>query len=221
MSKLTSPKDQRNYFIMEVEDKVNKWIWENYDKVEVFRGEYLAINSEKGIIVHSKDFKTCVELAGEKNIPYTIYKVRKDPNAIYILPNFPIKLKSVKKNVWQPEYRVKIFNDENYVELELLVDSGADITVINYDVGQKLGLSRAPREVALKAYGIVGSFDYLLRELDFAIDEHKIKVTVAWAQDSDIESLLGREDIFDNFFIEFQGKNRLVKFKFVGNENIG
>ena len=202
---------------MEIKDKINKWIWDNYDDVQKFKGEYLAINPEKGIIVHDKNFKTCVKQAKGKHMSYTVYKVRDEPGAVYIMPCFPIRLKSVRKNIWQPEYKVKIYNDEKYVEIELLVDSGADITVISYEIGENLGLCQAAHEVPLKAYGIVGSFEYLLRQLRFDIDENEIDVVVAWAQDAEVESLLGREDIFDKFFIEFQAKNRLVKFKYVGD----
>lgn len=96
----------------------------------------------------------------------------------------------------------------------MLVDSGADITVIPKWTGDDLGLQLAEDEYIEKAEGINGTIDYVIRNLTFDLDGHVFKAPVGWIQTEGVEDILmGREVIFDLFDVEFKQKDELILFK--------
>ena len=52
----------------------------------------------------------------------------------------------------------------------MLIDSGADFSLIRFQAGKELRLSRSNEEVLLIARGIGGSISYLLRRVRLVID---------------------------------------------------
>jgi len=96
----------------------------------------------------------------------------------------------------------------------MLVDSGADITLISFKIGQDLGFSLAESEAKRGAETVGGNVEYVLREIEMTIDKHSFIATVAWLQSPiDVEQLLlGREVVFDKFNIEFRQAEEKIIF---------
>ena len=55
---------------------------------------------------------------------------------------------------------------------------------------------------------------YLLRRICLAIDGHPVNAMVTWCQDEAIEDMIvGRQDVFNAFHIEFRQNERRIIFK--------
>ena len=66
----------------------------------------------------------------------------------------------------------------------------------------------------------MGEVSYLLRRIDIVIDGHSVSATVAWCQDEDIgDMIVGRQDVFDAFHIEFRQSEKRIIFKPVENKD--
>ena len=89
-----------------------------------------------------------------------------------------------------------------------------DISLIPFDTGRLLGLSRSDEEILSFAQGVGGEVSYLLRRICLTIDGHSVSTMVAWCQDKEIEDMIvGRQDVFDAFHIEFRQSERRIIFK--------
>jgi hypothetical protein len=100
----------------------------------------------------------------------------------------------------------------------MLVDSGADFSLISKELGSKLGYVKSPGETLSQAEGVGGSVNYLLRDVEIEIDSHLIVAPVAWLQAAEYEEvILGREVVFDCFDIEFKQAEETIVFKFRNN----
>ncbi len=117
----------------------------------------------------------------------------------------------------------KIFKPFSFVRLEyknqflslypMLVDSGADITLIPRKTGVRLGFVE-PKEGEVKELGgIAGSAPVVYRTMDMRVEDVKFPCRVAWAQTDDVPPVLGRVDVFDKFDIELKQSERKVLFK--------
>jgi len=99
------------------------------------------------------------------------------------------------------------------IELPLYIDSGADISMIPYRFGKALRLDRTSKDRIRKIRGITGaSVPYIVKRLSFIFRGRKITARVAWSTKEEVPLLLGRMDIFDNFRITFDQRNRSVNF---------
>ena len=101
----------------------------------------------------------------------------------------------------------------------MLVDSGAEVSLISYKIGQYLGYQLADAESTLVAETIGGNVEYVLRNLEITIDNHQLIAPVAWLQTPiDTEQLLlGREVVFDKFNIEFRQAEETIIFSWRDN----
>lgn len=96
----------------------------------------------------------------------------------------------------------------------MLVDSGAELSLISLKFGQNLGYALADAEATLVAETIGGNVEYVLRNLEMTIDGHTFIATVAWLQTDPAgeQLLLGREVVFDRFNIEFRQADEQIIF---------
>lgn len=125
-----------------------------------------------------------------------------------------LKIKSLSAGEWTPTYPVKFKLDDNsFLELDMLVDSGADITFIPKPIGERLGFTRSRHETIFTAYGVGSELSYLVREMPIKIDDTELTIRLLWGQDEGVaDILLGRLDVFDHFDVLFSQTNRHVKF---------
>jgi len=186
-----------------------KWQEEIFTNKKLW-GKIIAIHEDR--IVASADSYTSLNKKIKNISGCRFFCVPKNLDRIRILT---LKIKSIKKHNWIPTYFVTFHgvNKKQYVE-EMLIDSGADISVINHHFGKQIGLKTTPNEMLLTAEGIGGVINYYLREIEIEINGHKFLVPVAWLVDDKInDMIIGREVIFDIFNIEFRQSEEKIIFK--------
>jgi hypothetical protein len=113
--------------------------------------------------------------------------------------------------VWVPVVRVRLRHGGNALDLDMTVDSGADLTMLPYQVGLNLGFRKGTSRMS-RLSGIAGGAPYLLKKAGLEIATIRLRRCVAWAQTDDVPILLGRCDVFDRPTISFNGRERRVTF---------
>ncbi len=175
-----------------------------------YKDQYIAYNAG-GLIAHSEDLQEVLAQANSSQEDYLIYLVPKRTASIQILP---IHFRSVVRHEWLPNYSVTLKHQEYEMVATMLVDSGAEVSLITQKVGQDLGYALADSELTLLAETIGGTVEYVLRNVEMTINEHSFIAPVAWLQtDTGGEQLLlGREVVFDRFNIEFRQAEEKIIF---------
>ena len=194
-----------------------RWLNKNRESIlDLYKDEYIAYN-EKGIVAHGENLKPVLEKAQGSGQSFVIYLVPRNHYSIQILP---IKFRSVVRHNWQPNYLVKLKHNQIEIETIMLVDFGGEVSLISYKMGQDLDYKLADAESTLVAETIGGNVEYVLRNIEFTIDNHQLIAPVAWLQTpTDTEqSLLGREVIFDKFNIEFRQAEEKIIFTWRDNK---
>lgn len=99
----------------------------------------------------------------------------------------------------------------NKIEIyQFLIDSGADTTVINYQLGELLGFSVKRNEKPIQIIGIGGLTNGYIRPLELGIAGKKINLNVCWIHSTRVPLLLG-QDVFDHFKITFiKSENKII-----------
>jgi len=119
-------------------------------------------------------------------------------------------MRTLKAHDWQPKYELRV-KSQNSVRVKMLVDSGAELSLITKKLGRDLACAKAGGEINSKAEGVGGSIEYLLREVEIELEGHTFRVPVAWSQTDNCEQiLLGREVVFDLFDIEFKQADEMI-----------
>ena len=62
----------------------------------------------------------------------------------------PLHVRALGGHSWLPSRPVRIAGPDGELSADMLIDSGADISVVSYEVGRQLGWEVAPAEVALE-----------------------------------------------------------------------
>lgn len=95
----------------------------------------------------------------------------------------------------------------------MLIDSGADITLIPKRAGDCLGFE-IEKETIQEIRGIgEGVVPYIIKTVQIEIGEYQINGRIGWVLIEEVPFLLGRVDIFDQFDIGFDHSTRKVSFK--------
>jgi hypothetical protein len=125
-----------------------------------------------------------------------------------------LKVRSILTGQWEPMYPVLFkLDDGSSMNFNMLVDSGADISFISKNIGEQLGLTKAPHETVETAFGVGSRLSYLNRTLNVKIDDTELSVRFLWSQDEGVDDIiLGRLDVFDRFDVLFSQKKRKVIF---------
>ncbi|MCC5668691.1 retropepsin-like domain-containing protein [Nostoc sp. CHAB 5784] len=192
-----------------------KWLNQNRQMLlYLYKNQYVAYNAN-GLIAHSENLHEVLELADASEQPFVIYLVPPRTASIQILP---IRFRTVARHDWQPNYHVKLKHRDIEVSTIMLVDSGAELSLISFKVGQDLGYALADAESKLLAETI-GGIEYVLRNVEMTIDEHSFIAPVAWLQTNTggEQLLLGREVVFDKFNIEFRQADEQIIFTWRGD----
>lgn len=192
--------------------------WTN--KVSTNRARYerkFIVHTDTEILFESADMLE----ANRWRIAYQTANGLGDVMSLYFVPRHfdavrvrMIKVRSVLMGQWSPTYPV-LFNldDGSKVNLNMLVDSGADMSLIPKNIGEQLGLEKAAHETIETAFGVGSRLSYLNRTLQIKIDDTELSVRFLWLQDEGIDDIiLGRLDVFDRFDVLFSQKKRKVIF---------
>lgn len=190
-----------------------RWLNRNRQHLQQFAHQYVAYNAN-GIITHSENLRQVLQLAEESGEIFSIYLVPGFTGSIVILL---IAFRSVSRHEWSPNYQVTLKHRHIEMQVIMIVDSGADFSVISLKTGRDLGYALADGEELLVGQTLGGSVEYVLRRIEMAIDGHKFTAPVAWLQNNTADvMLLGREVIFDKFNIEFRQADEEVIFTWRG-----
>ncbi|MEG3862559.1 retropepsin-like domain-containing protein [Microcoleus sp. herbarium12] len=188
-----------------------KWLNRNrLDLLDFYRNQYVAYNAE-GLIAHSENLREILDLAQASGELYAIYLVPRSTASIQILS---IRFRTVSRHNWQPNYHVKMKHRDVEISTTMLVDSGAELSLISFKLGQDLGFALADAESSLLAETVGGRVEYVIRNIEMTIDGHGFIAPVAWLQTNTggEQLLLGREVVFDRFNIEFRQAEEQVLF---------
>ena len=116
-------------------------------------------------------------------------------------------------NFWIPTARVELISKSKTCFCEMLIDSGADITLIRRSLGEFLGLSFDGKKI-MELRGISeGAIPYTIEEIKIRIEKYEFKARVGISMVEEVPLILGRLDIFDNFNIEFKQKVGVTVFR--------
>lgn len=95
----------------------------------------------------------------------------------------------------------------------MLVDSGADVTLVPWSLGQHLGFQAKPSERIHSVVGVGGQIQVRSRRLRVALGEGGpvVVMDVQWSA-VEVPGLLGRRGIFERYRVEFDQSARKVRF---------
>lgn len=116
------------------------------------------------------------------------------------LPLYSENLGFVKR----PFAEIILHGPSEKIKVNMLVDSGADVSVISYKRGIRLGLKIKENEPIFTLGGISGGIPVVYRNLQMEIGEHKFDARVAWSLSEEIPEIPGRLSVFDEFNIELK-----------------
>lgn len=194
-----------------------KWLNSNRQQLKQYAHQYVAYNA-KGVITHSENLREVLNFAEASGEIYSIYLVPGFTESIVILP---IYFRTVRRSEWQPDYQVILKHKELVMKASMIVDSGADVSVISFKAGRDLGYALADGEEILVGQTISGRVEYVLRRVELTIDGQTFMAPVAWIQNNTADvMLLGREVVFDKFNIEFRQADEQIIFTWRGNSTV-
>jgi Family of unknown function (DUF5678)/Aspartyl protease len=191
----------------------NDWYKDNRKELKKYRGQWIAYTN-KGVISHDRDYDKMKDGVPPSlsSLDYVIERIF-ESEFVEPVRFYPVRMRTLKAHDWQPKYELRL-KYQNAVKVKMLVDSGAELSLITKKLGRDLGCAKAGGEINNKAEGVGGSIEYLLREVEIELDGHIFTAPVAWAQtDFCEEILLGREVVFDLFDIEFKQAEEMIIFK--------
>ena len=196
---------------------INKWRQANKRLFYQFPSEWVAFSPEKGILAHHPSRKTVSETllaAGYSRLDFIMEYIH--PYEV-IRPKriLPIRIKSVKRHEWTPKYPIVLKRNDIQLEERMLIDSGADISVISKQTGLDLGLTIQAEDYQQSAEGVGGgTIIYLTKVIQIIIDNHTLSIPVAWLLEDEVEEMIiGREIVFDIFDIEFKQADEEIIFR--------
>ncbi len=113
--------------------------------------------------------------------------------------------------ILKPIIPVTIIGAKRSLNIFMLLDSGADLSLIPYSVGETIGLE-LDIENRSEVQGIgEGSVPYILNKVKLKIENIEISVRVGWALIEEVPFILGRLDVFQNFSVEFREfENKII-----------
>ena len=106
----------------------------------------------------------------------------------------------------RPVLEIELFGPKNKVSIfGALVDSGADVSVLNIGVAEILGLdlSKAERQ---RTIGISGGQETLVSTIQIRVEgqDQRITIPVRFIDSQYVDALLGQEGFFDHYRIKFE-----------------
>lgn len=111
----------------------------------------------------------------------------------------------------KPIIPVRIAGPGRAINVFMLLDSGADLSMLPYSAGEAIGL-RLDMGTRSEVQGIgEGAVPYVLGEVDLGIGGTVLHARVGWAFIEEVPFLLGRLDVFRELAIEFREfENKIV-----------
>ena len=116
--------------------------------------------------------------------------------------------------IFRPFAKVILQKDSISVEVSMLIDSGADISMIPFSFGKALGFKQKETDIISEVQGISGAgVPYIVKKVNFILNKKPLNVRIAWALVEEVPILMGRLDIFDKFKIIFDQRKSWIVFE--------
>jgi hypothetical protein len=94
----------------------------------------------------------------------------------------------------------------------MYIDSGADVSLLPRQFGERLGLALDKNKIQeIKGIG-ERAVPVVISTVRMRIGEKEFDSKVAFSLIEEVPLILGRQDVFDNFEITFDQKNRTIMF---------
>jgi hypothetical protein len=191
---------------------INNWVNANRSLLQKYIGKWIAY-TEDGLIAVGDSIEEVSNKAKEINENHWVFFV----NPLYYegVRFRPIHFRSISFHDWQPLYTIELQFKSSRLKLPMLIDSGADGSLISYHTGVQLGLTLSEGETKQLARGIGGGVIYYVwRDIQISIDTHSLIIPIAWVVEGENqEEILGRAVVFDHFDIEFKQADEAIIFK--------
>ncbi len=115
--------------------------------------------------------------------------------------------------VSEPSINLKLQTQEGFENHDFLIDSGAVISSLPYEMAEKLGqnLLNLPR-IAIGGYGNNTTFAYQ-GNMTLKLEEAEIFLPVVFSGVENTKFLLGRKGFFDKYSLVFDHKNNTIEIK--------
>lgn len=123
------------------------------------------------------------------------------------LPNNKIQI------VPKPNAEVTLANGSIVRVFDMLIDSGADISLLPKSAGEEIGLELEHEEKVCNIGGLGGKVPVVYRKLIITIGGEKFSCPVGWVLIDGFPPILGREVVFDRFHIEFLQDKEVTIFR--------
>lgn len=119
--------------------------------------------------------------------------------------------------VHRPESRVAIRSTRgSWLSHAMIVDSGADFSVLPKSVGEFLGMRKTATDRLHHVGAVGGAIWVVMRRVSMRIGPHEFTADAGWASTDAVPALLGRADVFDRFDVVFRQADRRVEFHWRG-----
>lgn len=115
-------------------------------------------------------------------------------------------------SVGMPLIDIQLLNGSKSLVVSALVDSGAALNILPFDVGIDLGLVWGDQTFSIDLGGVlVGSKAYGVMLQTQIADSESIQLAFAWVNrpSSEMRVLLGQVNFFQNFDVHFYGNQQL------------
>jgi hypothetical protein len=190
-----------------------EWYEAHRRELKQYVGEWIAY-SKDGVVAHDRDYLTMIAQVHLPPKEFTIEHIFAS-NFVEPAKFYPVRFRTLKSSDWQPTYSITLKHQNRQRQLKMLVDSGADFSLMPKQLGLDLGYQVGEEEVMAKGEGIGGEVNYVLRKIEISINDRTFIAPIAWLQTEDVaEILLGREVVFDIFDIEFKQRDRQIIFRY-------
>jgi len=117
--------------------------------------------------------------------------------------SFPFEKKKspIFGNLYRPVAEVNFWSEKtnNWVKILMIVDTGADYTILPRFYAHHLGIDLSKTKI-YKTFGIGGKEKvYLLRKIKISLGNWKKSIPVGFLNRNDIPPLMGREEFLETF----------------------
>jgi hypothetical protein len=72
----------------------------------------------------------------------------------------------------------------------MLIDSGADISVVNYNFGKSLGFIKDSHDITYTGEGFGSTVNFFIKEAIIEINGIRFKNQFAWLQDTELNDMI-------------------------------
>ena len=118
------------------------------------------------------------------------------------------------RGIYQPVIPLGIKFPNQWVPLDVYVDSGAEYSVIEAGIAESLGFDYRRGERIYLRVGDGSLIPVYLHHLEIQLGAVQLKCRVGFSEQLKVNyNVLGKADIFENFKICFSQKQRLITFE--------